>query len=55
MGFNQFSTGFVLGAVITGLAALLFTRCPRPLAGERPVSEDAGNGKVYDFRKAVGT
>jgi hypothetical protein len=56
MGFNQFSTGFVLGAVITGLAALLFTRCPRPAqAGERPVSDDAGNGKVYDFRKAVGT
>lgn len=43
MGFNQFSTGFVLGAVITGLAALLFARCPRPsLAGERPVSDDTG-------------
>ena len=49
---------FLLGVALTlaVVAALLFTRCPRPAqAGERPVSDDAGNGKVYDFRKAVGT
>lgn len=48
--------GIVVGAFAGFGAALLFTRCPRPAqAGERPVSDDAGNGKVYDFRKAVGT
>lgn len=39
MGFNQFSTGFVLGAVITGLAALLFTRCPRPTQADSKQTE----------------
>lgn len=36
---------FLLGVALTLAvgAALLFTRCPRPVqAGERPVTEDAG-------------
>lgn len=28
MAFNQFSTGFILGAVIAGLACALVARCP---------------------------
>lgn len=44
MAFNQFSTGFILGAVIAGLAAALFARCP--------AHEGTANGaQVLPFRQ----
>lgn len=41
--------GIIVGAFAGFGAALLFARCPRtPLAGERPVTDDA---KVRPFRR----